>query len=170
MNAPETKVPLPSRLHSAFALVGWLALCFGVASLGAIFMPGEWYAYFEEAVVESARVDFRSGLDGALHDDGGGRMAGVAAGWLGQTAQAASSCFLVQLAFNALWTPLFFGLHWPGVAFAEIVLLWLAIAATLDSLSSRESRCCLAACALPGVGEFRGAVEFHFVATEPLNL
>jgi tryptophan-rich sensory protein len=26
---------------------------------------------------------------------------------------------------------LFFGLPWPGVAFAEIVLLWLAIGATL---------------------------------------
>jgi translocator protein len=28
---------------------------------------------------------------------------------------------------NALWTPLFFGLGWYGVAFAEIVVLWLAI-------------------------------------------
>ena len=32
---------------------------------------------------------------------------------------------------NWLWTPLFFGLHWTGVAFAEIVLLGLAIAATI---------------------------------------
>ena len=39
--------------------------------------------------------------------------------------------FLVQLTLNAVWTPLFFGLHWPGVAFGEIVLLWLAIAATI---------------------------------------
>lgn len=86
--------------------------------------------HVEEAVVESAGVDFRSGLDRALHDDGGGRMASVAARRLGQTTQA-STIFLVQLALNALWTPLFFGLHRPGVAFAEIVLLWLAIAATL---------------------------------------
>jgi tryptophan-rich sensory protein len=39
--------------------------------------------------------------------------------------------FLTQLGLNAAWTPLFFGLHWPGIAFAEIMLLWLAIAATI---------------------------------------
>jgi hypothetical protein len=33
----------------------------------------------EEAVVESAGVDFWSGLDGAPHDDGDSRMAGLAA-------------------------------------------------------------------------------------------
>ena len=37
----------------------------------------------------------------------------------------------MQLALNAIWTPLFFGLHRPGAAFAEITLLWLAIAATI---------------------------------------
>ena len=39
--------------------------------------------------------------------------------------------FLGQLTLNAAWTPLFFGLHRPGIAFTEIILLWLAIAATL---------------------------------------
>ena len=39
--------------------------------------------------------------------------------------------FLIQLVLNAAWTPLFFGLHQPGFAFAEMVVLWLAIAATL---------------------------------------
>jgi len=36
-----------------------------------------------------------------------------------------------QLAPNAAWSPLFFGLHRPGIAFADIVLLCLALVATV---------------------------------------
>ena len=43
----------------------------------------------------------------------------------------ALSLFLAQLLFNALWSPLFFGLRHPGLAFADIVLLWLALLGTV---------------------------------------
>lgn len=38
--------------------------------------------------------------------------------------------YATQLALNALWSVLFFGLREPGWAFAEITLLWAAILAT----------------------------------------
>lgn len=39
--------------------------------------------------------------------------------------------YLVQLAINASWSPVFFGAKQPGAAFGVIVALWLAIALTL---------------------------------------
>ncbi len=41
------------------------------------------------------------------------------------------SVFSVQLFLNALWSFLFFGLRSPPFAFLEIIVLWLAIAATI---------------------------------------
>jgi benzodiazapine receptor len=38
--------------------------------------------------------------------------------------------FLLQLLLNVAWSALFFRLRSPGLAFAEIVILWFAILAT----------------------------------------
>lgn len=46
-------------------------------------------------------------------------------GWSG--ASLAITVFLVQLALNAAWSAIFFGLRAPGYALLEIALLWLAI-------------------------------------------
>ncbi|MGD8377596.1 MAG: tryptophan-rich sensory protein [Acidobacteriota bacterium] len=45
--------------------------------------------------------------------------------------RAALAAFGVQLALNGLWSVLFFGMRAPGLAFAEILALWLAIGATV---------------------------------------
>lgn len=39
--------------------------------------------------------------------------------------------FWTQLVLNTIWSFLFFGLERPGLAFAEIVLLWLSIVVTV---------------------------------------
>jgi len=124
---------MPSQrfnVRLARALAGWLVLSFSAASLGAFFMPGEWYATLKKPSWNPPDWIFGP-VWSALYT-----MMAVAA-WLvwqrgGFVAQRRPlTLFLVQLALNAVWTPLFFGLHRPGLAFAEIVILWLAIAATL---------------------------------------
>jgi tryptophan-rich sensory protein len=46
----------------------------------------------------------------------------------GKTAAAA---FILQLVFNSLWTPIFFGLRLPLIALGDIVILWLAVFAAI---------------------------------------
>ena len=123
----------PIALHDFWkwlVLAGWLGLCFAVASLGAVFSPGEWYATLSKPAWNPPGWIFGP-VWSALYT-----MMAVAAwlvwrqgGWKQQ--RKALLVFLVQLVLNALWSPLFFGLHWPGLAFAEILLLWVAIAWTI---------------------------------------
>ena len=48
MNQSSTILGLDRRL--ALGLLGWLVACFLAASLGAVFMPGEWYAALKKPV------------------------------------------------------------------------------------------------------------------------
>ncbi len=128
MNAPMHTSP--SGIRRWLGLAGGMLLCFAAASMGALFMPGEWYAALKKPSWNPPGWVFGP-VWSALY-----AMMAVAA-WLvwqrgGFAAQRRPlSAFLVQLALNAMWTPLFFGLHWPGLAFAEIILLWVAIAWTI---------------------------------------
>ncbi|MGB2908053.1 MAG: TspO/MBR family protein [Candidatus Aminicenantaceae bacterium] len=53
-------------------------------------------------------------------------------GWEKPAVRSAVYVFGLQLVLNALWTPLFFGLHWLLVAFFEITLLWILIFLTIQ--------------------------------------
>jgi len=51
------------------------------------------------------------------------------AGW--KAAASPLTLFAVQLLLNIAWSWIFFGLHQPGWAFVEIVLLWATILTTM---------------------------------------
>jgi benzodiazapine receptor len=45
--------------------------------------------------------------------------------------KVAVSVFGFQLVLNTLWSIIFFGLHNPGLAFIEIIFLWISILASI---------------------------------------
>ena len=111
-------------------LIGWLILCFLAAGVGGFFAPGEWYAALNKpswnppgwlfGPVWSALYVMMAVSAWLVWKRGGFRLQ-----------HAFLSVFLAQLILNACWSPLFFGLKRPGLAFLEILLLWMAIVATV---------------------------------------
>jgi tryptophan-rich sensory protein len=107
----------------------FLAACAAAAATGSMFAPGAWYRNLDKprwtppdllfpiawttlylsAAVAAARV---APLDGAAY--------GMA-------------FWAMQIAFNTLWTPVFFGLHRIKAAFFIMIGLWVAVAGTMIS-------------------------------------
>lgn len=112
-------------------------LCFAAAALGGFFRPGEWYQQLQKPSWNPPSWIFGPAWT-ALY------ILMAIAAWLvwqrgGFAKQRfALSLFLLQLLLNAAWSPLFFGLRNPGLAFVDIVLLWLALLATLLTFWARS--------------------------------
>ncbi|MDH7504189.1 MAG: tryptophan-rich sensory protein [Verrucomicrobiota bacterium] len=131
--AKSTVPPVaPAKWRSAIALAGWLILCFAAAAIGSLFMPGDWYAQLKKPLWNPPSWIFGP-VWTALY------ILMAIAAWLvwmrgGFPAQTKPLvAFAVQLGFNAIWSPLFFGLRSPGLAFADILFLWVALLITIRS-------------------------------------
>lgn len=116
----------------ALALGLFFLACFLAAGLGLLFTMGSlgsWYADLAKPSWNPPGWVF-----GPVWTMLYAMMA--VAGWLvwrrgGATSQLALRWFAVQLVLNVSWSAVFFGLQLPGLAFVEILMLWVAIAATL---------------------------------------
>jgi tryptophan-rich sensory protein len=67
-----------------------------------------------------------------------GIAAWLVAGKAGSASRTPLLLWSAQLGLNATWTPVFFGLRAPGLALVNIVLLWLALVATVTAFFSRR--------------------------------
>lgn len=122
----------PAKQKQVVGLVAWLVASFIAAGIGgaATVTAGTFYAQLVRP--EWAPPSWVFGpVWTVLY-----ALMGIAA-WLVwreagfRAARTGLILFVAQLALNALWSWLFFGWHRGALAFADIVLLWALIVATL---------------------------------------
>jgi benzodiazapine receptor len=112
------------------SLLAWIALSFAAALFGAMFPPGDWYRQLHKPAWTPPDWAFGP-VWTTLY------LCMATGAWLvwrnrsAGGARLALGLFLVQLMLNAAWSWLFFGLKRPGMALVEIMLMWIAILATL---------------------------------------
>ena len=124
-------VPI-SRSRDVLGLFAWLLVAFAAAAVGG-FASASAAEFYRELIRPSWSPP--GWLFGPVWSVLYALM-GIAA-WLVWRAHGFAGAavglrlFIVQLAFNGLWTWLFFVWHQGGLAFAEILLLWVLIAANI---------------------------------------
>ncbi|MEO6155052.1 MAG: TspO/MBR family protein [Thermomonas sp.] len=113
-------------------LIGWLGLCFAASAIGAV-ASIQAKAIYGELVQPGwappaalfgpvwTVLYALMGIAAWLVWRAGGFQRNGRALWL----------FIAQLVVNALWSWLFFGWHKGALAFADIILLWVLIVATM---------------------------------------
>jgi len=115
--------------------VTFLAACGAASATGAMFEPGEWYKSLSKPVWTPPGWVFplawsvlylcmaASATRVAVLPDNGQAMA----------------FWALQIAFNTLWTPVFFGLHRMRAAMVVMLGLWLSVAATMLAFFSLDT-------------------------------
>ncbi len=130
-------MPSTARSHvvSFLVLIALIAICQLVGVLGALVTDPSFYAHLVRPSWAPPPWVFAP-VWTVLYT-----LMGVAA-WLvwraGPGGRAALTWFAIQLALNALWSPVFFGLHALGGGLIVIVLLELAILQTIRAFAARS--------------------------------
>ncbi|MGB3247163.1 MAG: TspO/MBR family protein [Sulfitobacter sp.] len=101
----------------------FLAACFGAGATGAVFRPGEWYESLNKPSWTPPNWVFPV-MWTTIYI----LIAFAAARVAGMPGSAYAMAFwAAQIAFNALWTPIFFGLRRLKGALIVMVFLWLSV-------------------------------------------
>ena len=157
-----------SRPHQALGFVTWLALCIATSGIGALASVNARTFYADLVRPVWAPPGWVFGPVWSLLF-----LAMAIAAWsVWRVPQAskgrsiALGLFVVQLVANALWSWLFFAWHLGGLAFAEVLLLWLLIAGTAIAFWRIKTSRWPALAALSGVGQLCLGAELHALAAQ----
>jgi tryptophan-rich sensory protein len=123
MNSPA------AALRNVAALAGFVIVTFCAPLAGVISPPAQWYAALAKPAWNPPAWIFGP-VWTTLY------LIMAVAAWLVWKRDGWRKplwFYFVQLALNAAWTPVFFGMHQIGWALVEIILLWFAILITLRS-------------------------------------
>ncbi len=101
----------------------FLAATFGAAATGALFPTGEWYKNLNKPSWVPPDWVFPVAWTSIylLIAFAGARVAGL------EGSAYAMAFWAIQIALNALWTPVFFGLRHLKASLPVMVCLWLAV-------------------------------------------
>jgi translocator protein len=117
-------------MKSIIGLIIWAMITFLAGFIGSRFMPGEWYTHLAKPSFTPPNWIFAP-VWTLLY------IFMAVAAWLVwkdhglAKAEIPLSLFILQLGLNAMWSWLFFGLHKPGMAFLDIIALWICILAMI---------------------------------------
>ncbi len=104
----------------------YLAACGAAAATGAMFQPGAWYEGLQKPSWTPAKWVFPVAWTTLYLFMSFAAMRVAQIEGSGQ----ALAFWSLQIAFNTLWTPVFFGLRRMRAAMIVMVGLWLSVAAT----------------------------------------
>ena len=125
---------MSARSKDILTLVVLVLICQAAGGIGGLFTAtsvGTWYAGLRKPPYNPPGWIFGPVWTVLYALMGVAAWLVVRRGWDSVAVKAALAAFVAQLVLNMLWSAVFFGMRSPGIAFIELLGLWVAILVTI---------------------------------------
>ena len=125
---------MSARSKDILTLVVFVLICQAAGGIGGLFTAtsvGTWYAALRKPPYNPPGWIFGPVWTVLYALMGVAAWLVVRRGWDSVAVKAALAAFVAQLVLNMLWSAVFFGMRSPGIAFIELLGLWVAILVTI---------------------------------------